>query len=175
MVVETPQTAPQSLPVKPRRAGKLTLTDAAAIADKVAKKRLTESEACYLLGIEPKHWFVWKSRHKHSATFEAICARVRAASIENAVDRIEKAGEDMIIEREGEKPFVRRGDWRADHARLSLIAPERFADKPQNVTTNQVLVLPEAESQRLLATIYGASKAIADKPIDVEVLPIKSS
>jgi hypothetical protein len=120
---------------------KLTSAILEPIAEMIEKQKLTESEACHQLGIKPQQWFVFKCRQKVKPQFESICARIRGSAVLNAMNRIEKAGEDMVIDLPNGKKTIRRGDWRADHARLQLIAPERFGDRqqPTNQTTINIL------------------------------------
>ena len=106
MVAET------NLTLTGRRA-KLTEVDINAVADLVADSMLNEHEACLTLGIRPQTWYNWKARHKREGKFVNICARVRGSSIKTAMQAIKKAGDK---------------DWRAHHARLQLIAPERFGN-----------------------------------------------
>jgi len=108
---------------KQKRRGRFTLADAESMAFLVGQRKLTEHEAALKLNFKPDSWYSWKSRSQHQSKFASIVARVRGDAINNAMERIEKAGER---------------DWRADHARLQLIAPERFArDRNDGVTVNQ--------------------------------------
>lgn len=119
---------------------KLTSAILEPIAEMVEKQKLTESEACHQLGIKPQQWFVFKCRQRIKPQFESICARIRGATVLNAMNRIERAGEDMVIDLPNGKQSIRRGDWRADQARLQLIAPERFGDRQQPANQTNVLI-----------------------------------
>jgi hypothetical protein len=120
---------PTDLPDKPRRR-KLTLDDAKAIAKLVARRKLNESEACHVLGILPAQWQVFKCRNKAGAMFESIITRTKGLTINHAMERLEKAGEDQDITLPNGKVITKRGDWRADAARLPLLDPARFGQQP---------------------------------------------
>lgn len=165
MLDSTDKTASNHATNAPRRAAKLTIVDAEAIAIKVAKKRLTEAEACHQLGIKPDQWYVWKCRGKHSARFENICARVRGAAIENAIDRVEKAGEDLIVDLGDGKTAIKRGDWRADHARLALIAPERFGQREQSQDARQQVIIGDSALKMILDKVYSQPQVTTQEPV----------
>ena len=114
----------EALGIAPKRARKLTNQDIQAIADCVATMKLTETEACLHLGIKPHQWKVWKSRGKHSATFETIIARTRANDIAGLVNKIRRAGDDQEIELPNGRIANKRGDWRAPAWILERVAPQ---------------------------------------------------
>jgi hypothetical protein len=129
---------------------KLTTAILEPIAEMIEKQKLTESEACHQLGIKPQQWFVFKCRQKVKPQFESICARIRGSAVLNAMNRIEKAGEDMVIDLPNGKQTIRRGDWRADHARLQLIAPERFGDRQQAVGNQTNVLIGDDVAARMI-------------------------
>ena len=114
---------------KPKRARRLTIHDAEAIARLVATRKLTESEACLTIGIKPHQWIVWRSRKKNTPLFDTIITRTRADSINGLIDRIERAGDDYEITLPNGKVINKRGDWRALAWITEKIEP-RFADAP---------------------------------------------
>lgn len=132
---------------------RLTLLDVEAIADLVSRQKLNEREACAVLGIRAGQWYNFKARGKRTERFENICTRIRGAAISHAMSRIEKAGEK---------------DWRADHARLQLLAPERFGQQAQQQSgpQTQVLVTFGGESglANFIARTIGATQAQAALP-----------
>ena len=148
---------------KPKRR-KLTLMDAEALAQLVIGDKMTEVEACLNLGIHNGQWRNWKDRHKHSATFETLCARLRGSEIQHSMRTIKACGDGI-----GMKP----PDWRAHAFRLQVIAPERFAtNQGQNQQQPGAAALTaiggEAGLLKLVAMYAG--KAIADQA-QVKTLP----
>lgn len=110
--------------LKPRpTSSRIKLADINFIADCVAK-RLTESEACRLIGIQPENWQVYKNRHK--AIIAPFFEATRAAQLHSHVEVIERA---------------QTKDWRAADRLLSIKAPERFGKEQsgQQVATNDAL------------------------------------
>ena len=156
----------QNLPTAKPRKHKITAIDVDEIAKHVSKHQTTEAEACHHLNIPPQQWYNWKSKAKRTPRFESICARIRAGSIIGAMDRIEKAGEDFVFTDDKGRTQVRRGDWRADHARLALIAPERFGQQAGQGNTTVNVLLSEASMKaiedRLVQQRQG--KAVVDCP-----------
>ena len=134
-----PISIPTEFQDKPKRR-KLTLDDAKAIARLVARRKLNESEACHVLGIVPAQWQVFKCRHKVSVMFESIISRTKGLTINHAIERLERAGEDQDITLPNGKVITKRGDWRADAARLPLIDPQRFGDRQQPGNQTNVLI-----------------------------------
>lgn len=76
--------------VVPKRR-KLTMQDVKAVAELVAK-RLTETEACLQLEINPQQWFQFKNRSKRSEKFESTVSRVKGAKIQACMETLEEAG-----------------------------------------------------------------------------------
>ncbi|HEY5043696.1 MAG TPA: hypothetical protein VIK53_17115 [Verrucomicrobiae bacterium] len=94
--------------------------DAATIAEiaQLCAKQLTESEACRLLGINPKQWFRWKSRHKRAEKFAALLEEFRAGRIQDLIGRVEKSADGV---------GMKQPDWRAAAYLLSVADAKRFA------------------------------------------------
>ena len=91
----------------------------------------------------------------------SICSRVRGATIENAMSRIEEAG---------------KRDWRADLARLGLIDPARFAPHQASNTNNntQVNILAGdlERTKQLIAMFAGQARAqVASQPEQAKLPP----
>ena len=117
--------------VTPSRRRKLTIQDIEAIAACVATMKLTETEACLHLGIKPKQWVSWKSKHRHGVTFDAIITRTRANSIAGLVGKIQRAGDDQEIILPNGKIINKRGDWHAPAWLLEKTAPQFKPDNGQ--------------------------------------------
>ena len=139
----TQETLPESFGEPSKWVKRVTPELAIAICTLVEKKRLTEHEACIRLNLKPNTWYSWKSRGKNTARTASICARVRGATIEHAINRIEEAG---------------KRDWRADLARLSLIDPARFAPHQQSTTTtnNTLVIAGDSERIKQLCAVFAA-------------------
>ena len=156
-----PISIPTDLPDKPKRR-KLTLQDTKAIATLVSRRKLNESEACHVLGILPAQWQVFKCRHKVSAIFESIIERTRGATINHAIERLEHAGEDEEITLPNGKVITKRGDWRADAARLPLLDPARFGQQQAQQPASTTFVLSvdtmRAIEARLVAQLASAGQ-----------------
>ena len=153
-MINAPESALNPPPAKQKRRGKFTLADVEAMALLVGRRKLTEHEAALKLNFKPDSWYGWKSRSQHQAKFASIVARIRGDTINHAMERIEAAGVK---------------DWRADHARLQLLAPERFAreqNQSANVTTNNLMIAGDASQvQKLIAMFAGQVRGrVQDKP-----------
>ena len=81
-------------------------------------KQLTESESCRLLGLKPRHWFSWKSRHKRAEKFAALLEEFRAGRIKDLIARVEKCADGV---------GMKQPDWRAAAFLLSVADGKRFA------------------------------------------------
>ncbi len=75
--------------IAPRR--KISLNDIESIAD-LCVKRLTETEACKLLDINPQCWFDWKGRNSNVTKFSDALMRLKAGKINACMEGIQAAG-----------------------------------------------------------------------------------
>lgn len=121
-------------------------------------KSLTESEACRLIGIAPKSWFSWKSRHSNSEQFAARLERFRSERIESLISRIEDSSNGVGI---------RQPDWRASQFLLAVADGRRFsaaATAATTTTNNNTLAIVGGEEglRKLLDKVW------AQPPEDVE-------
>lgn len=147
---------------------KLTLTDVRDIATKVTKSRLSESEACYSLNINPKQWFNFKQKHKAHEQFNAMIETIRASQLENCIQVIDSHGDGITyttLNKQGEVvELTKPGDWRAKAwIAERVLAPERLGQQQQASGPVQVNVYAQLgiDVERLLADAYKAkSKAI---------------
>ena len=149
---------------KPKRR-KLTLMDAEALAQLVIGDKMTEVEACLNLGIHNGQWRNWKDRHKHSATFETLCARLRGSEIQHSMRTIKACGDGI---------GMKQPDWRAHAFRLQVIAPERFSpqqqapQQPASSVSDQAIQLLCDMARKVYGEISDATKPKQIGPI-VEV------
>jgi hypothetical protein len=128
---------------------------------KLVAKRLTEVEACGVLGIKIQAWKNWKMRVGKDLAFEDLLARVRGKQLEAHLRNIEDA--------ERGKGAHERADWRASAHLLKVKSPERFGDQqasPVQVTVNSVSA---DEVIRLLGKAYASGQAngqasVGDRP-----------
>ena len=119
MVENPPECLPDTPPVRlGPKARKITMADAEAIAELVAY-RLTETEACLHIGIEPARWWLWKNRKRNTPEFEKLTTRLRAAKLAGCLKEIGKAatGADGI-----------RHDWRAAKELMAMASPDRYGN-----------------------------------------------
>ncbi len=157
--LEPTRTTPE--PVRTGIRSKITMLDCRDIADLVAK-RLTETEACSLLGIEPKIWWSWKTNHKNAAEFTNVLTRVRASQLQAHLANIE----DAQYGKNGHRP-----DWRASDRLLQIKDRERFGVQGHETTVN-VSVYAEQSRTLALKSVYGTtSTPIQDKASPKQIGP----
>lgn len=118
---------------KPHR--KIDASVLAQMATAVAKM-LTESEAARLCGLEPRHWFEWKSRAGRAGKFQALLEHCRGVRIQNLIQRIEKSADGID---------TKYPDFRAALALLKITDPKRFGDSPISpVLVQQTAIVVQA-------------------------------
>ena len=132
-----------------KRARKLSMGDAEAIASLVATRKLLENEACLSLGIQYKQWLQWKSRHKHGATFESLITRMKADKLAGLLDNIENVSNGI---------GVKQRDWRAGAWIAERLAPERFA-------LNQAPAINQTANVTVIA-MHDTLKRLFQSPIE---------
>lgn len=105
----------------------------------LVSKRIDETGACLMLGIKPKSWFNWKYHAKNKEQFAEVLTHVREAKLNACLEAIDEAGDGKIDTATG--TVIQRADWRAK-AWLAerVLAPERYAQKPQEPQQNQPLM-----------------------------------
>lgn len=131
-------------PKRKGKARKLCIQDIDPIVRLIVTRRLTETEACLNLGIDPKQWWVFKQRKKIAPEFASILDRVRGASIQACLDSIDEAGDPQAkVTRSGDVIKV-PGDWRAKAwIAERVLSGERFSQQvtpTTSTTTNQILM-----------------------------------
>lgn len=113
-----PQTCNSTTRAKPRR--KIDAAVIAQMAQAVATM-LTETEAARLCGIEPRHWFEWKSRAGRGERWSALLEEFRANKIAGLLERVQKSADGID---------VKFPDFRAALALLKFQDQKRFGDSP---------------------------------------------
>lgn len=164
-----PISLPESTSDKPKRR-KLTGDDISNVAKLVSRRKLNESEACAVLDINYEQWRVFKCRAKHSKAFETIITRTKGFTINHAIERLERAGEDMEITLPNGKVITKRGDWRADAARLPLIDPERFGDRQQPANQTNVLIGDDVAARMIELFKQSKQRAIESQVVETKQL-----
>jgi len=156
--------------ISPRRA--LKRADIKAVAERIVKYRMNETEACLDYGIRPKQWFQFKQRHKTSEEFEAIINTIRAGQIRNCIDAIDECGSDRefeVLTKKGEIATITKpGDWRAKAwIAERVLAPERMGQQQGAVNATQVNVYAQLGLDVAQLLQQGQDRAKA-KAIDVK-------
>jgi hypothetical protein len=129
---------------------KITAPDIKAIADLVAK-RITETGACLILGIEPRRWFTFKQRGKNQSRFDSLLTRTKEGQLAGHMANIEQ---------------FQVKDWRASHALLQLKAPERFGQQQGQGQQTLVAIISDQAMKAIADRIYGQPKP--SQVIDVQ-------
>jgi hypothetical protein len=129
------------------RRPKITLETVNSIADLVVKQ-LNETEACKIVGINPKVWDNWKRRHRNSMEFDGALTRLRARFIQGRMNTIQAA---------------EAKDWRAADRLLQIVAPERFGHSG-NQSVAVVAIMPENVLVSAMKRVYGASASASALP-----------
>jgi hypothetical protein len=161
---ETPAQPPDTTEAcnTPTRAKVRRKIDAEVIASmaKAVAKMLTESEAARLCGIEPRHWFEWKSRAGRDIRFAALLEQVRASRINHLLERVEKSADGID---------TKFPDFRAALALLKITDQKRFGDSPASVNINAFApLLTDAQIAKVEA-LFLKSKAIASAPAPKQI------
>jgi len=106
---------------RPQRV-RITIGDVNAIARLIVTRRLSESEACVHLGINPPSWFNWKSKGRNMVKNAECLTRVRAAHIDALISSIDEMGSPAA----GSKR-----DWRAKAWQAERLFNDRFGAQQQ--------------------------------------------
>jgi len=123
----------ENLPVKKSKRPKIVLSDLKEIARLVATRRLTETEACYALDINPENFFVFKSRNGRKEIFAKYIEKLKSGKINSLLNQIEEISDGL-------PEHKLKPDWRAKQYLLTVTS-DRFAKQPESVsTTNNVQI-----------------------------------
>jgi hypothetical protein len=136
--------------------------DATTISEiaRLCAKQLTESEACRRLGVRPRHWFDWKTRHSRSEKFAELLEAFRADRIDSLISKIEKSADGIGL---------KQPDWRAAAALLKFADMKRFGDSPAVEINNAFApLLTDAQIAKVEA-LFLKSKAIASAPAPKQI------
>jgi len=152
------------IPARARARRKIDASVISAIA-RLCAKSLTESEACRLIGIEPRHWFDWKSRASRSEKFAALLEEFRAGRIDSLIAKIENAADGIGL---------KQPDWRSAAFLLSLCDKRRFgqqADAPPPPPMTQMI--GDAVIIAILDKLYApeTKPVVIQDAVDVPALP----
>jgi hypothetical protein len=135
---------------------KIDSTTISQIAELVAKM-LTESEACRLLGIEPRKWFTFKTTGANSNKWEGVLEAFRAKRFDSMLTRIEQSAN-------GENG-VKYPDWRAAAHIAKIMDRNRFGDQVE-VHGTQTHTIDTRVMDGLKRAYFKNCKL--EKPIDVK-------
>jgi hypothetical protein len=133
------------------RSHRISISDAQRIAECVAR-RMSESEGCRLIGLNPHSWRQWKRRNKHTEDFEAVVESIRAQKIDTCFQQIEAAA---------------KTDWRAADRTLAHLDWQRYNDRRSNMEINTtVQIFSEDARKAALAAVFAHEpKQISTRPI----------
>lgn len=135
---------------RPRERGqRITAFDAESIADMMVECRLTETEACHQLKLNPQCWFNWKVLN--AVRFNEVLSRVRGAGIKSKIASIKEMG-DGITDCKGNL----KRDWRAHAWLLERQHPDRFSP---NDNKGQTAVVDTTVLATLAAKVYASLQA----------------
>jgi hypothetical protein len=146
---------------------KLNPKDVESIIELLAK-RITETGACLMLGIEPRTWFKWKDKPRNKLKFAALLERARETKLAACIDAISKSGDDSTITIQtdkGVKTIDRKGDWRAKSWLCErILAPDRLgeANSPGEAVATQALA--DISKAMLIALSRQANAVVACPP-----------
>lgn len=143
----------QNLPVEPTmRRKRITIRDAAAVAQLCENERLSYKEATALLGFNYEVWRNWLARAKNQARYDDVVARVRGAYIRGRLSHIK----DAEVGKNGH-----RADWRSSAWLL-----ERTSDRFSQQQPAAPPVLPAIQQPTInvwIESAYGPGQS-APKP-----------
>ena len=149
-----------------KRSRRITPEDVLQVARLVARKRMTEKEACLLMGIKPENFYVWKARAKHTEKFDNVLAHETAIRIDGLFDAIEDKGQK---------------DWRM-YDRLLERTSDRFCDKKNEtpvVAGNFNVNLFLSAAKKIYSVECPANDAKQLSPVDtkqiVDAVPVNDA
>ena len=162
--------------VKPdsRRAKRFTSEDIEEIAQLNAK-RLSDAEACELLGIKYMSFAKWKSKERNNCKLKEAISRARAIKLEACIKAIDEAGDAATVTING-KEYEKRGDWRAKAwIAEQVLAPERFGQRHEAQSGQQPSIPLEdiAKALQIAMSRVQSSSMAADAVTDATVIETK--
>lgn len=162
---------------KPAKRAKILPEDIEQIAILVAK-RMTETEACAVLGLDAQHWFQVKCRKMADGRFEKLVAQVRGQYVNARLTEIEQSarGEGMkqrdwraaawLAQVSGGDRYSTAGNARSENLTVNVIADERLdkvLSRLYDVSSKQI------EQNTHIQTVTSEVSRLADKQEVVEV------
>jgi hypothetical protein len=137
-------------PGKIAKVKKITMSDVEQIAKLCAQSRLTEMEACNVLGIDNQVFRTWKWRQKgNKERFEYIITRLRASRIQGCMEGIYQAGIGDA---------KTRADWRAFDRYLERVDPARFSDRIAQSPESSTDALADSLLAKMLSRAYAPAQ-----------------
>jgi hypothetical protein len=152
---DTPEAS--NTPTRAKASRKIDAEVIAQMAQAVATM-LTESEAARRCGIEPRHWFEWKSRAGRAGKFAGLLEEFRANKIAGLLERVQKSADGVD---------VKFPEFRAALALLKFQDKARFGDSPTveiNATHQTAIVLAVGGEDRLRKLVESYCK-LAKLPV----------
>lgn len=150
----------QIIETKRRR---ITKKDIESMAKLVAK-RITETGACLMLGIKPETWFNFKLRQQNQSKFEESIAHFRESKLNDCLESIDKAGDEISFQNEDGTHSIKRGDWRAK-AWLAerVLAPERLGQQQTGQPQVQIFA-GDSAVRAVLEKVYNRTELTYKEP-----------
>jgi hypothetical protein len=152
---DTPEAS--NTPTRAKASRKIDAEVIAQMAQAVATM-LTESESARRCGIEPRHWFEWKSRAGRAGKFAGLLEEFRANKIAGLLERVQKSADGVD---------VKFPDFRAALALLKFQDRARFGDSPTVVTnaTHQTAIVLAAGGEYQLRKLIESYCKQAKLPV----------
>lgn len=159
---------------------KLTVKDIGDIAKLVAM-RLTETEACLRLDINPRQWFQFKQRKAEK--FESAISRVRGAKVQACIETLESAAKavnlktgipewraaDRLLERLDDR-FVLKGDVNVNVGVISGASQELLESARQAFLSRSCGVSALAEpAKHTISSVQSEAKNHKTQVVDASV------
>lgn len=150
------------------RKRRITLEDAKGVAKLVATRRLTETEACMILDINPRQWASWKTVHKNLPAFSDIVTRMRAKKIDNLISDIEQIAD-------GDESIRLKPDWRAKQFILQ-VTDKRFVMNSESSATENAAppMLTDALRRAFAGPVIDIDTTNVSNDSNKDTMPIKA-
>jgi hypothetical protein len=138
--------------------------DAQTISEvaRLCAKGLTESEACRRLGVKPRHWFDWKTRHNRLEKFNELLEAFRADRIDSLIEKIEKSADGKGL---------KQPDWRAAAHLLSIADARRFSEGGMRASLEVNLNVSPLGNGSIEAVRAAIARVQATQPSPTPALP----
>jgi hypothetical protein len=136
---------------------KLTEADIEAVAQLIAKRKMTQAEACATLNINLSTFQGWLTKHAFGERFSGLVTRARAASLDRMLGSVEHAA--TVGDERG------RTDWRAAQwlASRVLVDDGRYDEKRVDNATGPAI--------DVAGLLQAAAKVYCSPPAQAPALP----